>query len=237
MRPVQPKYRVKHSARAKHVRLKVTPFDGVIVVVPTGFDERQLPELLERQQPWIERQLTRISAALGPVERRAALPASIALRACDERWQIAYEATTSTRILIAETGPTELRVHGAIDDHGRVRAALKRWLARRARATLVGRLDALSARYRLPYEKATIRFQRSRWGSCSSRGTISLNAQLMFLPPDQVRCVLTHELCHTAHLNHGPDFRALLDRLEPDHQALHRELRQGWARVPAWVFS
>jgi len=215
----------------------VTPFDGVVVTVPTGFDETRLPELVERQQPWIDQQLVRIGAALGPPERRAARPARIALAACDESWRVDYEATASTRIRAIEICDTGLRVRGAIDDHGRVRDALKRWLARRARATLVGRLDALSDRYQLPYAKATIRFQRSRWGSCSSRGTISLNAQLMFLPPDLVRCVLAHELCHIAHLNHGPGFRTLLEQLEPDHRSLHRELRNGWARVPAWVFA
>lgn len=228
---------MKRSARAKHVRLRVTPFDGVVVVVPTGFDETRLPELVEQQEAWIDQQLARIGDALGPPERRQARPAGIELAACDERWQIGYEATASAHIRVTETGGDELRVRGAIDDHGRVRDALKRWLARRARATLVGRLDALSARYRLPYAKATIRFQRSRWGSCSSRGTISLNAQLMFLPPDLVRCVLVHELCHIAHLDHGPGFRALLEQLEPDHRSLHRELRNGWARVPAWVFA
>lgn len=164
-------------------------------------------------------------------------PDTIDLSACDEQWLVSYQATASAGVRARASVAGELRVRGAVHDHGRVGAALRRWLARRARATLVDRLDALSERYQLPYGRATIRFQRSRWGSCSSRGTISLNALLMFLPPELVRCVLAHELCHTAHLNHGPHFWALLDKIEPDHRALHRSLRLGGERIPRWIFG
>lgn len=164
-------------------------------------------------------------------------PASIELPAGDERWLVDYQATASAQVRATEAAAGELRLRGAVHDNGRVQAALKRWLARRARASLMERLDALSMRYQLPYARATIRFQRSRWGSCSSRGTISLNALLMFLPPELVRCVLAHELCHTAHLNHGPRFWALLDRIEPNHRILHRSLRRGGERIPAWIFG
>ena len=229
-------YRVQHSARAKHVRLKVTPADGVVVVVPKGFDERLLPALVKEQSTWIEKQLDRLGDALaiaGRVER----PTRIDLNACGEQWHIHYEATASAQIRVTETEGATLHVRGAIDDDARAHNALRRWLARRARETLTHRLDALSARYGLPYTRATIRFQRSRWGSCSSRGTISLNAQLMFLPANLVRCVLAHELCHTTHLNHGPRFWTLLETLEPGHRALHRELRHGWNHIPTWIHA
>ena len=95
----------------------------------------------------------------------------------------------------------------------------------------------MSAATGFGYDRATIRFQRTRWGSCSSRGTISLNARLMFLRPALVHLVIAHELCHTVHLNHGSGFRSLLESLVPDHRALHRELRDGWRSVPNWALD
>lgn len=233
----QLEYRVRRSTRAKHVRIRVTAADGVVVVVPTRFDESLLPDLVEQQHAWIDVQLRGLGEALVTTERLEALPPAVQLAACDEEWQLAYRSTDSGQVRIAAAGSDRLCVSGDIENNGKVRAALKRWLARRARSTLVTRLDDLSAQYRLPYTRATIRFQRSRWGSCSSSGTISLNARLMFLRPELVRCVLAHELCHTAHLNHGPRFWSLLDELEPAHRALHVDLKHSWSRIPAWTFA
>ncbi len=230
-------YSIRRSARAKHVRIRVTATDGVVVVVPKRFDERLLPRLVEQQHAWIDAQLRGLGEALVTTERLEALPPVVQLGACDEEWRLEYRSTDSGQVRIAQAGSRRLGIRGDVDDKAKVRAALKRWLARRARTTLVDRLNELSTQYRLPYERATIRFQRSRWGSCSSTGTISLNARLMFLRPELVRCVLAHELCHTAHLNHGPRFWSLLDELEPAHRALHVGLKDSWSLIPAWTFA
>lgn len=235
MRPDPIPYRVRRSRRARHVRLKFTPADGLVVVVPTGFDERQLPALVEHQQPWIQKQLQRFGDSLRSPGTVADLPEEITLTAVDRTWRVAYEAGSAASLRTTMHADQVLRLRGPVSDRVRVRAALKRWLTRTARSHLVERLDDLGAHYGLAYARATIRYQRSRWGSCSSSGSISLNAQLMFLPPELVRCVLLHELCHTEHLNHGPRFWALLESCEPDHRRLHRELRRGWARIPAWL--
>lgn len=227
-------YRVRHSPRAKHVRVKVSPYDGVVVVVPRGFDTSELPALIERQRAWIARQLARIGDAAG---RRDELPRAVDLQASDERWNVDYAPNAFSSVRVTQSMTLGLRVSGGLDDPAPVRAALRRWLARRARAHLVGRLDELSTAFGLPYARASIRFQRSRWGSCSSNGTISLNARLMFLPDRLVRCVLTHELCHTVHMNHGPGFRRLLGGLEPGHETIRHELRDGWRRVPGWALA
>jgi predicted metal-dependent hydrolase len=96
-------------------------------------------------------------------------------------------------------------------------------------------LDELSAEHRLPYAKASIRQQRTRWGSCSRHGTISLNARLLFLPPVLVDYVLLHELCHTKELNHSPRFWALLGSQDPECEAHRKALRKARAVIPAWL--
>ena len=81
-----------------------------------------------------------------------------------------------------------------------------------------------------------VRCQRTRWGSCSRRGTISLNVCLLFQPPEVLRYLLVHELAHLRHMNHSARFWAEVARHEPDWKALDRELLQGWRRVPSWMF-
>lgn len=105
---------------------------------------------------------------------------------------------------------------------GRIEAELRN----QSRQLLPPRLEALSRRWSLPYERLTVRGSRSRWGSCSSARHISLSYFLLRLPVRLVDYVLLHELAHTREMNHGPAFWALLNRMTDGKAlALRRELR------------
>jgi hypothetical protein len=116
-------------------------------------------------------------------------------------------------------------------------AALRRWLMRRAQRTLPEWLEEVSQEAGLPFASVSIRGQRSRWGSCSADGDISLNYQLLFLPRHLARHVLIHELCHTVELNHSPRFWRTVARHEPDVARLRAEMRRSWSHVPDWLLA
>jgi hypothetical protein len=97
-------------------------------------------------------------------------------------------------------------------------------------------LAELAAEQGFRHGPVQIRLQRSRWGSCSAKGAISLNLALLFQPPAVLRYVLLHELAHTRHLNHSRAFWAVVAACEPDYKRLDRQLRKdGWRNVPSWV--
>jgi predicted metal-dependent hydrolase len=116
-------------------------------------------------------------------------------------------------------------------------AALRRALIAKAHAVLAPMLAETARELGFSYERIMIRRQRTRWGSCSARGTISLNCCLLFQRPPVVRYLLIHELSHTRHLNHSKRFWQCVARHCPDYRALDRELRDGWKRVPGWLFD
>ena len=82
-----------------------------------------------------------------------------------------------------------------------------------AKAFLPGRVAELAARYGFTYGRVAVKHNRSNWGSCSAKGNINLNLNLMRLPANLRDYVILHELAHLRHRNHGPEFHALLDRL------------------------
>jgi predicted metal-dependent hydrolase len=232
-----PRYRVRRSSRARRPSVSVCLHEGVVLTLPPRYDERRVAKLLREWRPWIDRQIQRYAthrAALPP-EMTALLPAKIHLPALNATWRVDYRTSEDLKSRVAER-PGQLLVSSAPGRSDCARPALHRWLARRARNHLQAELDGLATRHGFEYRKLTIRGQRTRWGSCSATGTISLNYMLLFLSPQAARSVVLHELCHTRYMSHGPRFYALLERLEPSYRELDREVQQGWQAVPAWAW-
>lgn len=230
-------YRLRESARARHVRLRVTPQNGLEVVVPRGYNPVRIPGMLERKQAWIRAALERTEAERrlhGP-EPAWMLPDTIQLPALGQTWQVATREADIPWAAVREAGPGRLLIHGRINDEHASRAALARWLMRQAYAHLAPRLAELSGQLGLAFRRVGFKRQRTRWGSCSQRKAISLNAKLLFLDPALVRYVMVHELCHLAEMNHSPRFWSLVQKYHADFRAHDRELRKGWKSVPRWA--
>ncbi len=169
--------------------------------------------------------------------KKIPLPDSIHLPALGEEWAVQYRQTAGRTVQARADGNGTLIVSGNTADELAARKALRRWLSREARGALVPWLAELGEASGLVFQQVAIRGQRTRWGSCSSSGTISLNYRLLFLEPDLVRYVLHHELCHTVHPNHSRRFWGLLGNLEPDCRVLGRTVRGGMKVVPEWAKS
>ena len=130
-----------------------------------------------------------------------------------------------------------IRLAGPLDRPVLLRHALQRFTMKEAHATLGPWLSLLSAETDLRFGKIQIRRQRTRWGSCSRSGTISLNACLLFQPTSVVRYLLIHELAHTRHMNHSRRFWRLVEQHEPGWRELDAALTRGWREVPAWALG
>ena len=233
-----PAYTVRVSRRARYVRLVLSLTGGLQVVIPDGFDVGRVPEMVRDRLTWIERARERLrnrqaqSAHPGPGVAR---PNEIALPAVGEMWQVVYRPEATMAGVRLEETPGTLIVTGRVEDLELCRTMLKRWLARRARAFLIQQLAEIAHGTDLSFSRLSVRGQRSRWGSYSPRGTLSLNYKLLFLPPPLVRYVLVHELCHTRHPNHGAGFWALVAQYEPGYRRLRGELRRVDAQDIDWI--
>ena len=227
-------YTIRVSHRARNVSLQMSVAGGLEVVVPKGWDQSLLPGILRRKRAWIERAAKRMDARRAVLEDQPALPDQISLPAIGQVWQVEYQATSSGRMRITQRADNRLVLSGSVGDVGLCQVALRKWLAHQAGQVLIPWLQEISQEEGLAFRKTTIRGQKTRWGSCSSRGTISLNYKLLFLPRPLVRYVLVHELCHARHMNHSRAFWALVRRKEPNCKELKAQLRGAWRLVPRW---
>jgi predicted metal-dependent hydrolase len=228
-----PDFEVRESHRARRVRIVIHPpgrnaHGQIEVVVPAGFDRKRLPHILEQKRHWLERTLNRINSEYRSNESIEP-PTVITLPAIGQKWQVEYRSGANR---CREQHGRLLVCHRKENDWQR---PLQRWLTVTARSVLPPWLDETSQQLGLDYGKVTIRAQRTRWGSCSSRKNISINRGLLFLPPEQVHYLLVHELCHTRQMNHSPRYWALVAEHIPNYKPLDKALRRAFSSIPWWA--
>ena len=99
-------------------------------------------------------------------------------------------------------------------------------LAEKAMAVIPEKVKRFASLFDVDYGSITIRNQRSRWGSCSSKGNLNFNCLLMLLPDEVIDSVVAHELCHRKHMNHSKDFYDELTRVFPNYQQCRMWLKE-----------
>lgn len=95
-----------------------------------------------------------------------------------------------------------------------------------ARIFISNRVSEIAKKYNFRYSKFRLSSAKSRWGSCSSSGTISINWNLIFLSQDLLDYVIIHELCHTIHHNHSDKFWLEVSKILPNYKEKRSELKK-----------
>ncbi len=221
-------YSLRVSHRAKYAKLLIKPYGGLEVVIPNRFPRHAVGDLIRRHQDWITRQLQKNP----PNNPRPDLPNEINFAIDASRTTIIYPLTRD-RSSVNVPGQL-LVVRKSYQDNIRL---LRRWVRREAWRRFPSMLERLARQTGLDYRKISIRSQKTRWGSCSSSGTISLNDQLLFVPGDTVEYLMIHELCHRRHLNHSGKFWRLVEQHCVDFSAHEAILNRARKTIPGWFLA
>jgi len=226
-------WRVRPSARARRLAVRVLPGGIVEIVVPRGTRPQAVQQFVARHRRWIDRKVVQYQPDEPvPVD---GLPDRIVFAASGQDFEVRYDEGPGAPRLTQRDAI--LTIAGDCERSALVRHALQRFTMRMAHTVLLPWLEGVSASSGLAFQRLQIRRQRTRWGSCSRNGTISLNACLLFQRPAVVNYLLIHELVHTRHMNHSRRFWTAVGGLEPGWQELDAALSQGWRSVPAWVLG
>lgn len=223
--PWPPAYTVRVSSRAKHPRLRVLPGAGLEVVLPRTMSPNTAPELVDRHRDWIAKTLEKVCGG-----EENAVPCSVALHGGADTRHVVCAGE-------AFAGENSVLLRARRDDVAAALRELRLWTREHAGRVLMRQTATLAGECGLTYTDLRVRRQKSRWGSCSAKGCLSLNTCLVFLPPALARHVILHELAHTRHMNHGQEFWKLLFSMEPEALKLDRRLRSAWKFVPSWIWG
>ena len=97
-------------------------------------------------------------------------------------------------------------------------------LTEKAKVIIPERVKYYAPKIGVTYNRITIRCQRTRWGSCSSKGNLNFNCLLALFPIEVIDSVVVHELCHRKHMNHSPQFYAEIEKVFPEYRKYHKWL-------------
>lgn len=224
-------WQLRTSQRARRLSARVHLDGRVEIVLPRGASREAVDAFIARHRAWIESRVA---------ERRAHAPPPfppphIELAALGQRWRLHLAGGAgSPRAEVMSPGLLSLRGTG---ERHHIAAALRGWLKSHCREPLQARLAALAAEHGFSFGSVQLRCQRTRWGSCSRRGVISLNVCGAFQPPPVLDYLLLHELAHTRHMDHSDAYWRTVESVCPGWRGLDRELSRGWRHVPPWIFS
>ena len=222
-------YVFKRVARRRHVHILVNDRGTIEVRAPWRFSISKARNVLRENAQWVVRTLQSVRERM---ERRPRLVTGVRLPLQDEslrlevrpRAQIDLFDDARPRRGSVERRGTTLRVRPPSLAEGDVRALLESWYRKEATDRLAACIEHFAPRLGVRPSRISIRGQRSRWGSCSGTGTVSLNWRLMLVPGELADYVVVHELCHLRHMDHSPQFWAMVGDEIPDYRERRRRL-------------
>jgi predicted metal-dependent hydrolase len=207
-----------HNPRARRYVLRLRPDGSARVTIPRGGSAAEARRFAERNVEWLERELQRI-ATRSTRPKEWLIGTEILLRG----EPVKIEAGVNGASGLIRFGSESVRVANPATD---LRPAIERHLWKLAARELPPKVIEYATIHQLPARRITVRNQRSRWGSCSRRGTISLNWRLIQAPPFVRDYLILHELMHLREMNHSPRFWRVVGLACPDYEPAERWLKQ-----------
>jgi predicted metal-dependent hydrolase len=217
----------KRHPRSRRLSINIRPFGGITVSVPRSIPLAVARAIVVEARDWLQESVEEVrrqedkALSAAPETGFVTRYHRLALR----QWNRSGVSTRIKDRQIIVKHPEGLTIR---DHHLReaVRRGILSACRREAAEILPQRTAGLAGKHGFTYRQVVIKNLRSRWGSCSSRGTINLNLRLVRLPDKLMDYVILHELAHTRVNNHGPAFWHLLQSVVPNARALDRELNR-----------
>jgi predicted metal-dependent hydrolase len=192
------------------MRIQIGPDRTVVLKLPLRQSEAGARRFLRENAAWVTDTLA-AQPMVPPLRDYLARHPRLSLNGNWHRLELAFDPAGG-RYRIE---PAERRVRCFLDPCTDAEVQVRSLLMRIAGDCLPARLRLLAGKTGTRVHGVTIRDQKSRWGSCSETGGISLNWRLILLPPALQDHVLLHELAHLRHFDHSPDFHSFLATLDP----------------------
>lgn len=208
----------RRNAKARRVILRIQDPLTIQVTLPPWASVAEVDRVLRKHTDWLRVHLPRAQARVSRAVQPWHFGTAVLWRGKEE---ILSEARGLLGSLECRIGSEQFMLRTLDSDF---RPQLIPQFKLTAELELVPRVHELAARHNIPIAKVTIRDQRRRWGSCSTRGNISLNWRLLQAPWFVSDYIILHELAHRTHMNHSAAYWGVVESICPE-----------WREAEVWI--
>ncbi|MDD2196926.1 MAG: SprT family zinc-dependent metalloprotease [Bacteroidales bacterium] len=215
---------LKRNRKARKLSISIKPSGEVRVTVPGLLPLSYAKTFVEAKQDWITSKLNELSV----LNQQRIISSGYKTR----EHELQFKATSASDIKVNfEEQYINVTHPEGIDTESEylqniAKEAIVEAYRKEAKAILPNRVSELAQKHNFKYNTLRIKNITSRWGSCSSVNNINLSLYLMKLPDELIDYIILHELAHTVHKNHGPNFWNLLDKLTGDAKMLSKRVKK-----------
>ena len=225
-------YSLRRSRRRSTISVTIDPDKGMLVHCPQRLPQAEIDAFLRRKSKWIRSKLALIDSL-----RANQQPIS---------WQdgaaLPYQGESYTLRIRPDASGGSVSLHGGIIEVAcglageqpadtASESLVMAWYRREAERVIQQRVAYFERCVGVTPRKVTVKDQKRRWGTCTSRGALYFNWRLILAPSHILDYVVVHELCHLLELNHSPHFWSLVSAVLPDYRQRRTWLRQQGASL------
>ena len=226
------KYEVTRSKR-KTISIIIEPTGLVRILVPNRYADKHIKLLLQEKHNWIVEKLKYFQ------EKKIQTPdftEGTKLDFLGFQYEIQYSQVVKKneeRIIIENS---KCIIFARTFDTENLKEMIENWYRKEATEILKNRMSQIQQKVGKEPSKVSVKTQKKRWGSCTSKGHILLNWRLILAPVEVVDYVILHELCHLHHMDHSPKFWGKVMEFDPHYQNKRKWLKQN-GHIIRWPYD
>jgi predicted metal-dependent hydrolase len=220
-------YQVKKSARKKTLTIVVHPDNRVVVSTPATYPWKNILRFVEKKSDWI-RKAIRANLQRDQQDQARRFETGEKLLYLGKEYTLRIECGNSSQVILRDEDICVRlpMIAGAAPEPSTVKEHLLKWYQERALAEVKEKVPVYADRIGVNPRFVAIKSLKSRWGSCSIHGRISLAWNIIMAPEQVFDHLIVHELCHMVHHNHSAEYWNLVATILPDHRQSRKWLRE-----------
>lgn len=206
----------------KSIGIIIHPDGSVVVRAPHRATNKQIREVLEKRKDWILKHKENFDK-IGPVYSQREFLDGVKHLFMGKEYLLRINREQVNSVI-----KNEHVIYINCTNEELAKPLMEQWYKEKANELMPGVIMPVITKFKSTYHKSpakvSLKTMKSRWGSCSSKGNISMNTKLIKSPVRCIEYVMAHELCHLIEMNHSKDYYALLTEFMPDWKDRKKEL-------------
>lgn len=217
-------------SRRRTIAIKIEINGNIKVYAPKGTSRRIIGDMVSSKADWIIKNLHEVKSIRTQEAKREYIDGE-SLTYLGQDYPLQLKVNPELKKMTVRLSDDKFLVDTPVADAAAIRGGLEAWYRFMGADHINARLNYYQSLLDVNPSRVTIRNQKTRWGSCSSKGNLNFNWRLMMAPAEVIDYVVVHELSHMIHLNHSKNFWNQVSVILPDYRARKDWLKKNGSRL------